>query len=161
MYKRPLVARARALRVGPGAAAGVDMGALANAEQLQRFTDYVRIGTDEGATLGCGGDTVTVAGSPGGFFVRSAVFSDAEPHMRIVTDEVFGPLLAFQRAGSLDEAIDLANATEFGLSAAIVTGDLAVAQRFARTSRSGLVKLNQPTAGTVSYTLLTLPTTLP
>jgi aldehyde dehydrogenase (NAD+) len=84
---------------------------------------------------------------PDGFFVRPAVFTDARPGMRIVDEEVFGPLLCIQRAASLDEAIELANNTEFGLAAAIVTNDLAVAQMFSRRSRTGLVKINQPTTG--------------
>ena len=142
-----VVARAEALRVGPGSRDGIDMGALASAEQLEKFRSYVRIGVEEGATLRCGGTEVADQESPGGFFVRPAVFCDTEPTMRIVTEEVFGPLVAFQRAGSLDEAIELANATEYGLSAAIVTGDLAAAQRFARESKTGLVKINQPTTG--------------
>ncbi len=142
-----IVARTEALQVGPGDRAGVDMGALASAEQADKFRHYVESGIAEGATLRCGGDPVTVEGRPGGHFVRPAVFTDAEPGMRIVTEEVFGPLIAVQRAGSLQEAITLANATEFGLSAAIVTADLGVAQRFARQSRSGLVKINQPTTG--------------
>ncbi|MDF2822779.1 MAG: aldehyde dehydrogenase [Mycobacterium sp.] len=142
-----VIARTDALVVGPGGGDGVDMGALASAQQLDKFTHYVAVGVAEGARLRCGGTTVDVAASPGGHFVRPAVFTDTEPTMRIVTEEVFGPLLAFQRAGSLNEAIELANATEFGLSAAIVTSDLATAQRFARESRTGLVKINQPTTG--------------
>ncbi|WP_099021837.1 aldehyde dehydrogenase family protein [Mycolicibacterium palauense] len=140
-----VVARAAALRVGPGAEPGVDMGALASRAQLDKFRQYLSAGVGEGATLHCGG--VDEDGPGGGFFVRPAVFSDTVPSMRIVTEEVFGPLLAFQRAGSLAEAVDLANATEFGLSAAIVTGSLATAQYFTRRSRSGLVKVNQPTTG--------------
>jgi aldehyde dehydrogenase (NAD+) len=123
------------------------MGALASAEQYTKFRDYVRAGIDDGATLRCGGDVVTLEGHPGGFFVRPTVFSDARPGMRIVDEEVFGPLIAVQRAASLDEAVELANTTEFGLSAAIVTQDLAVAQMFTRRSRTGLVKINQPTTG--------------
>jgi aldehyde dehydrogenase (NAD+) len=142
-----VIRRTDALVVGPGAGDGVDMGALASAQQLDKFAHYVAVGVAEGARLRCGGTTVNVAASPGGHFVRPAVFTDTEPTMRIVTEEVFGPLLAFQRAGSLNEAIELANATEFGLSAAIVTSDLATAQRFARESRTGLVKINQPTTG--------------
>ncbi|TRW81736.1 aldehyde dehydrogenase family protein [Mycolicibacterium sp. 018/SC-01/001] len=142
-----VVAKTEALRVGPGDRADVDMGALASAEQVEKFDRYVRSGIDDGASLLCGGTAVTVADRPGGYFVRPAVFADAAPGMRIVTDEVFGPLLAVQRAASLDEAVNLANATEFGLSASIVTGDLAVAQMFARASRTGLVKINQPTTG--------------
>ncbi|ORB28714.1 aldehyde dehydrogenase family protein [Mycolicibacterium parafortuitum] len=142
-----IVARTEALRVGAGDRAGIDMGALASREQFDKFTHYVRSGLDDGATLRCGGQPVTVEDCPGGHFVRPAVFTDALPGMRIVDEEVFGPLLAVQRAASLDEAVHLANATEFGLSAAIVTGDLAVAQMFARRSRTGLVKINQPTTG--------------
>ncbi|CAN3127363.1 aldehyde dehydrogenase family protein [Mycobacterium sp. smrl_JER01] len=142
-----IVARAEALRVGPGDRRDVDMGALASREQFDKFTHYVRAGLDDGATLRCGGDAVHVPDSPGGYFVRPAVFTDAAPGMRIVDEEVFGPLLAVQRAASLEEAVDLANATEFGLSASMVTGDLAVAQMFARRSRTGLVKINQPTTG--------------
>lgn len=142
-----VIRRTEALVVGPGAGAGVDMGALASAQQLDKFAHYVAVGVAEGARLRCGGTTVDVAASPGGHFVRPAVFTDTEPTMRIVTEEVFGPLLAFQRAGSLNEGIELANATEFGLSAAIITSSLATAQRFARESRTGLVKINQPTTG--------------
>jgi acyl-CoA reductase-like NAD-dependent aldehyde dehydrogenase len=142
-----VVAAAGALRVGPGVQPGVDMGALASAAQLEKFLAYVGIGSAEGAVLRCGGVAVSVDGYPGGFFVRPAVFTDAQAAMRIVREEVFGPLLAFQRAGSLDEAITLANATEFGLSASIVTNDLAAATHFAQRSTTGLVKINQPTTG--------------
>lgn len=142
-----IVARAEALIVGPGSRSGVDMGALASAEQFDKFHRYVQAGIDDGATLRCGGTAVSGADVPDGFFVRPTVFSDAQPGMKIVDEEVFGPLIAIQRAASLEDAIDLANNTEFGLSASIVTNDLAVAQMFSRRSRTGLVKINQPTTG--------------
>jgi acyl-CoA reductase-like NAD-dependent aldehyde dehydrogenase len=138
-----VIAKTEELTVGPGADASVDMGPLASAAQLETFLAYVRAGEDDGATLRSGGTTV----GRGGFFVRPAVFSDTTPTMRIVREEVFGPLLAFQRAVSLDDAVRLANATEYGLSAAIVTNDLAAATQFASRSKSGLVKINQPTTG--------------
>ena len=138
-----VIARTEELTVGPGADASVDMGPLASAAQLETFLAYVRAGEDDGATLRTGGTTM----GRGGFFVRPAVFSDTTPTMRIVREEVFGPLLAFQRAVSLDDAVRLANATEYGLSAAIVTNDLAAATQFASRSKSGLVKINQPTTG--------------
>lgn len=142
-----LVARAEALKVGPGGDPGIDMGALASAAQYQKFRNYLAAGVDDGATLRCGGELVTPGGDPDGFFVRPAVFTDARAGMRIVDEEVFGPLVAVQRAADLDEAIELANSTEFGLSAAIVTNDLTVAQQFSRRSTTGLVKINQPTTG--------------
>ncbi|MGV9800392.1 aldehyde dehydrogenase family protein [Mycobacterium sp. NPDC003449] len=138
-----VVAKAEALRVGPGDEPGVGMGPLASAAQLDKFLHYVQTGITEGATLRCGGTTL----GHGGYFVRPAVFADALPSMRIVAEEVFGPLIAFQRAAGLDEAVELANATEYGLSASIVTSNLAAATRFAHRSRTGLVKINQPTTG--------------
>ncbi|MBD0324167.1 MAG: aldehyde dehydrogenase family protein, partial [Aldersonia sp.] len=142
-----VAARAESLRLGPGDRAGVDMGPLASAGQLAKFLDYVRIGTDEGAEMICGGVELTDDDLGRGFFVRPTLFANTQPRMRIVQEEVFGPLVAFQRAASLDDAIALANDTEFGLSAAIVTRNLADAMRFARQSQSGLVKINQPTTG--------------
>jgi aldehyde dehydrogenase (NAD+) len=124
-----VVTRAEALTAGQDA----DMGPLASATQLEKFLTYVRIGQDEGATLRCGGARVGEAG----FFVRPAVFTDTNPGMRIVREEVFGPLVAFQRATSLEDAMELANATEYGLAAAIVTSDLGVAMTFARRAKSG------------------------
>lgn len=141
-----VIAKTEALQVGPGHTPGVDMGPLASAAQRDKFLDYVRIGREEGATLRCGGESVD---GPG-YFVRPAVFTDAAPEMRIVREEVFGPLVAFQRAGSLDEAIELANATPYGLSAAIVSRDLTTATYFAHRSQTGLVKINQPTTGMAS-----------
>lgn len=138
-----VVAKADKLKVGPGDLPGINMGPLASAAQLDKFLHYVQTGVAEGASLRCGG---TIVGDRG-FFVRPTVFADALPTMRIVAEEVFGPLITFQRAGTLDEAMDLANATDFGLSAAIVTGDLAAANRFAHRSKTGLVKINQPTTG--------------
>lgn len=138
-----VVAKAESLRVGAGDRPDVDLGPLASAAQLEKFLTYVRVGVEEGATLRCGG----TAEGDGGFFVRPTVFADTEPTMRIVTEEVFGPLVAFQRAASLDAALELANATEYGLSAAIVTNDLSAAAQFARRVRSGVVKINQSTTG--------------
>ncbi|MDV3127557.1 aldehyde dehydrogenase family protein [Mycobacterium sp. 21AC1] len=138
-----VVARTEALQVGPGDQPGVTMGPLASSAQLEKFLHYVQAGVAEGATLRCGGTTI----GERGYLVRPAVFADALPTMRIVAEEVFGPLIAFQRAASLEEAIGLANATEYGLSASIVTSSLAAATHFAHKSRTGLVKINQPTTG--------------
>jgi len=140
-----VVARAEQLTVGNGAEAGISMGPLASRGQLDKFLAYVAIGVDEGARLVCGGTRSEA--STKGFFVRPTIFADTTPGMRLLTDEIFGPLLAFQRAGSFDEALRLANDTAFGLSAAIVTKNLADAQRFVAGSRTGLVKVNQPTTG--------------
>ncbi|CNF30990.1 aldehyde dehydrogenase [Mycobacterium tuberculosis] len=142
------VARAADARVvGDGRAEGVDMGPLAAGFQLEKFLDYVRIGEEEGAKLVTGGRRLDGGAYGRGYFVRPAVFDGVAPDMRIAREEIFGPVLAFQRASGLGEAIELANATEYGLSAGIVTRDLDRALEFARRSGSGLVKVNQPTSG--------------
>lgn len=143
------VARAAEARVvGDGLREDVDMGPLAAGFQLEKFLDYVRIGEEEGAKLVTGGRRLPAGHGRGdGYFVRPAVFAGVAPEMRIAREEVFGPLLAFQRASGLDEAIALANGTRYGLSAGIVTRDLDRALEFARRSESGLVKVNQPTSG--------------
>ncbi|QFG25024.1 aldehyde dehydrogenase family protein [Actinomadura sp. WMMB 499] len=139
-----VVGLAEAVTVGDGLRDGVAMGPLAADFQLAKVLEYVRIGQDEGAKLVTGG---TRTGDEAGFFVAPAVFTGVTPDMRIAREEIFGPVLAFQRAASLDEALALADATDYGLAAGIVTRDLDRALEFARRSRTGLVKVNQPTSG--------------
>jgi aldehyde dehydrogenase (NAD+) len=79
--------------------------------------------------------------------VRPTVFTGVDPASELATEEVFGPVLAVLRAGDLDEALALADATRFGLSAGIVTADVGRALSFARRVTAGLVKVNQPTTG--------------
>ncbi|MFB4310490.1 aldehyde dehydrogenase family protein [Actinomadura sp. GTD37] len=146
-----VVRAAEARVVGDGLREGVDMGPLAADFQLEKVLRYVRIGEEEGAELVTGGRRPDGDG-PGdghadGYFVRPAVFRDVAPEMRIAREEIFGPVVAFQRADGLDAAVELANGTEYGLSAGIVTRDLDRALEFARRSESGLVKVNQPTSG--------------
>jgi acyl-CoA reductase-like NAD-dependent aldehyde dehydrogenase len=141
-----VAAAARARRLGNGLEPGVDMGPLATESQFEKVRSYVGIGQQEGAQLVTNGN----AADPElgrGFFVRPAVFAELAPEMRLTRDEIFGPVLGFQRAKSLDDALELANDTQYGLSAGIVTRDIGRALAFARRVQSGLVKVNQPTTG--------------
>ncbi|MEV4835280.1 aldehyde dehydrogenase family protein [Nonomuraea sp. NPDC049486] len=133
--------------VGDGRAPGVDMGPLAADFQLAKVLDHVRAGQEEGAELVTGGRRLTGDGLERGFFVSPAVFAGVRPDMRLAREEIFGPVLAFQRAADFEEALALADATEYGLASGIVTRDLGRALDFARRSRTGLVKVNQPTTG--------------
>jgi aldehyde dehydrogenase (NAD+) len=139
-----VVRLAESRTVGNGLHEGVDMGPLAADFQLAKVLEYVRIGEEEGAKLLTGGRRLA---DESGLFVTPAVFAGVTPGMRIAREEIFGPVLAFQRAADLDEAIALADDTDYGLSAGIVTRDLDRALTFARRVRSGLVKVNQPTSG--------------
>ena len=135
------------LQVGDGMTPGIQMGPLATEAQLAKFLDYVEVAQCEGAHLVVGGERLAGAGYAGGFFVRPTVFDGVTPNMRIAREEVFGPLLAFLRVSSEEEAIEVADATEYGLSAGIITRDVAKALRFARRVQAGVVKVNQPTTG--------------
>lgn len=146
-----LVARlakyALGVQIGNGLTPGVQMGPLATEAQLAKFLSYVEAAQRDGAHLVAGGQRLAGAGYADGFFVRPAVFDGVTPEMPIAREEVFGPLLAFLRVSSEEEAVELANATEYGLAAGIVTRDVARALRFARRVQAGLVKVNQPTTG--------------
>jgi alpha-ketoglutaric semialdehyde dehydrogenase len=145
-----VAARAAALRIGPGLADGVDLGPLATARQKETVLGHVRRALDDGARLVTGGPGDPADEVPElarGHFVRPTVFADVDPASALATEEVFGPVLAFLRVGSFEEAMAVADGTRYGLSAAIVTADLGRALRFAREVPAGLVKINQPTTG--------------
>jgi aldehyde dehydrogenase (NAD+) len=134
-------------RVGDGLDPQIQMGPLATQAQLDKFVRYVAVARDEGAHVVTGGERLEGPAYDRGWFVRPAVVENVDPAMRIAREEVFGPLLAFLRVGSTDEALEVANATDYGLSAGIVTNDIGLALSFARRVQSGLVKINQPTSG--------------
>jgi acyl-CoA reductase-like NAD-dependent aldehyde dehydrogenase len=147
-----IAAKAQALRVGPGLSDGVDLGPLATERQRDSVLAHVARALDDGARLVIGGpadDTqdLTAGDLAHGYFVRPTIFADVDPGSALATEEVFGPVLAVLRVQSLDEALARADATRFGLSAGIVTADVARALEFARRVTAGLVKINQPTTG--------------
>lgn len=142
-----LAKRALDLQIGDGMTPGIQMGPLATEAQLAKFLGYVELAQREGAHLVVGGERLAGAGYDDGFFVQPAVFDGVTPNMRIAREEVFGPLLAFLRVSSAEEAIEIADATEYGLSAGIITRDVAKALQFARRVQAGVVKVNQPTTG--------------
>jgi aldehyde dehydrogenase (NAD+) len=146
-FKQKLLAAVAAVRVGDGMSPGVWMGPCANEKQLETVLDYVKIGLEEGASLLCGGARVQVDGLHNGFFVQPTVFDGVAPSMRIAQEEIFGPVLALIPAASMEEAIHLANDTEYGLSASIYTRDIGHVLSFIRDLDAGLVRVNAETAG--------------
>ena len=141
-----LVTAARARTVGDGLTDGVDMGPQASRAQLERVRAHVETAVDDGAKQ-LAGDEPLPAGCEHGHFLRPVVLTGVGPDDPIAQQEVFGPVLAVLRVGSYDEAVAVANGTEYGLSAGIVTADLSRALDFARHVHSGVVKVNLPTTG--------------
>ena len=140
-----LTAKLAVLKVDDALAAGTDIGPVADQSQLDTDLAYVAIGRDEGAKLACGGERV--ARGKDGFYFTPALFTECSNAMRVAREEIFGPVAAVIRAGDYDEALALANDTEFGLCAGVVTTSLKHATHFKRHAQAGMVMVNLPTAG--------------
>ncbi|MDQ0511768.1 aldehyde dehydrogenase family protein [Ancylobacter amanitiformis] len=141
-----LVTRVRALRLGHGLD-GVDVGPVNSALQLARIDAHVRRAEAAGNAILAGGGIVHPAGAEGGWFFAPTIVAARGVEDPIVTEEIFGPVLAVQVVGDLDEAIHVANATEFALVAGIYTASFDKAQRFARRVDAGQVYINEYFAG--------------
>ena len=137
--------RMRALVVDDALKAGTHIGPVVDQNQLDQDLSYLRIGEQEGATLVAGGDLLT-RDTPG-FYLSPALFTEVDRRMRIAREEIFGPVATVTRARNYEEALELANDTEFGLSAGICTTSLKYAGHFKRNAEAGMVMVNLPTAG--------------
>lgn len=133
------------LTVGDPLNEGTQIGPVVDESQLNQNLKYVEIGQREGATLLIGGNRVECE-TPG-FYQAPALFVDTNNDMRINREEIFGPVATVIKVADLDEAMAVANDTEFGLSAGICTTSLKSAARFKRESQAGMVMVNLPTAG--------------
>ena len=140
-----LAARTRALVVGDARAKETQIGPVVDQSQLDQDLRYIEIGKSEGAKLLCGGDRLE-RGKPG-FYFSPALFAETSAAMRINREEIFGPVASVMRAKDYEEALMLANDTEFGLSAGICTTSLKIASHFKRHAEAGMVMVNVPTAG--------------
>jgi betaine-aldehyde dehydrogenase len=134
--------RTALLRLGDPMDPATEIGALISAAHTQKVLDYIASGVAEGATLVCGGQRVEVAGLPQGNFVAPAIFSDCQDDMRIVREEIFGPVLSLLVFDTEEEALARANNTRFGLAAGVFTGDLARGHRVAAKLKAGICWIN-------------------
>lgn len=141
-----LAAKMRTLKVGSGRVAGHDIGPLATAAQLDNVLAYVALGKAE-ATHVLGGERLTGPDHAHGWYVSPALFTHVRPEMRIAQEEIFGPVLAVMQVDGYADAIAQANATRYGLSAAIATGNPRTMHDFERDIESGTVKINRTTTG--------------
>jgi len=118
---------------------GTRLGAVVSRKQQETVLSYIEAGKSE-ATLVAGGNPAQVDGK--GYFVEATVFDDAKPGMRIVDEEIFGPVLSVISFDSVDEAVALANRTIYGLAAGVWTRDISKALTVARAIRAGTVWIN-------------------
>jgi aldehyde dehydrogenase (NAD+) len=150
VYKKfadAFVERTRQLKVGNGLDSDMHVGPVINRSQLKSINDYIKIGKDEGATLLCGGNILSDGQREKGCFHEPTVFGDVKPDMRIAQEEIFGPVTAIIPAQSFEDAIKIANGTQYGLSLSIYTQDVNKAFQAIEEFESGLVYVNAPTIG--------------
>ncbi|WHY79834.1 aldehyde dehydrogenase family protein [Neobacillus sp. WH10] len=133
-----LVKRAEEIIVGNGADVDTEMGPLISQQHMEKVLSYIEIGKEEGAELLCGGNRLYDKG----FFVSPTIFGNTNPQMRIVKEEIFGPVLVIQTFKDEEEAISLANDSIYGLAGAVFTSDGARAQRVIRKLRAGITWIN-------------------
>jgi len=145
-FVEKLVVAAKTMKVGHALEDGTQIGPVVSESQLKQNLDYIEVGKSEGAELLCGGDRPDMPTE--GHYMAPAVFAGTKNDMRINREEMFAPITAVQSAGSYEEALSLANDTQFGLTAGIVTQSLARASHFRANMRAGCVMVNLPTAGT-------------
>ena len=150
-FSEVLVERARALRVGNGLEASVQMGPLINQSQLKTVEGYVEIGRNEGAKLLAGGQRLAGGDYDKGYFHAPTIFGDCDAKMRIVQEEIFGPVVSLIPVDSFEQAVEVANNVVYGLSSAIYTRDVNKAFHAMRDLETGIVYVNAPTIGAETH----------
>jgi len=146
-YVEAFVERTKALKLGNGLDPSVQIGPVINKSQLTSVNDYVKIGEREGAKLLYGGKILNDGNYADGCFHQPTVFGEVKPGMRIAQEEIFGPVTAIIKVDSFEEAIKVANGTDYGLSLSMYTKDVNRAFRAMEELESGIVYINAPTIG--------------
>lgn len=139
-----LIQYAQAMKIGAGHEAGVDLGPVISAEALERMENLIQSAVDEGATLLLDGRGAKVDGYPDGNFIGPTIITNAKPHMKCYTEEVFGPVMVCLNADTLDEAIALTNENPYGNGCAIFTRSGAAARKYQTEIEAGQVGINVP-----------------
>jgi aldehyde dehydrogenase (NAD+) len=144
-FVEAMAERARSLRVGDALDPETQIGPAVSESQLEQNLRYVGIAREEGGKVLTGGEPVNL--DKRGYYMAPTVIADTAPDQRINCEEVFGPVASTVKVRDYEEALEIANRGQFGLSAGIVTNSLKHARHFRRQIRAGMVMINLPTAG--------------
>lgn len=144
-FQERLAALAQNWKLGDPLDKDTKVGPVVSQDQMQTVLDYIEIGGKEGGRVLAGGGRATDLGD--GYYVKPTVLTNLGRESRVAREEIFGPVAAILPASSYEEAVALANDTPFGLTASLFTNDLTKAQRFVSDIRTGVVKINQESAG--------------
>lgn len=146
-----LKARMSEMKVGPGTDNQNDMGPLITVQHFEKVKSYIGIGLEEGASLVVDGRDLSVEGHENGYFLGACLFDNVTADMRIYQEEIFGPVLCVVRADSMQEAMDLIDAHEYGNGTCIFTRDGEAARYFSDNIKVGMVGINVPLPVPVAY----------
>jgi len=144
-----LAAKTRQITVGDGSKEGMGMGPVVTGEHRGKILGYIDKGVEEGAKIVCDGRTRAKEGN--GFFVGPTIFDEVRPDMTIAREEIFGPVLSVIRTGTLDEAIALVNASEFGNTTSIFTQSGKSAREYQSRVEVGMVGVNIGVAAPMAF----------
>lgn len=142
-FKEAFVAKVERMQVGDPADPNTRMGALVSKSHLEKVESYIQLAREEGGTVLTGGTRPDMVGDQaGGYFLRPTVIEGLGPNCRTNTEEIFGPVVTLQKFETDEEAVALANATEYGLAASVWTQNATRAHRIAAALESGIVWIN-------------------
>jgi len=146
-FKEHLLSESAKITIDNGLETTTWMGPCASESQLNTVLEYIEIGKQEGASLIFGGNRLEQGELANGFYVEPTIFEDVAPSMRIAREEIFGPVIALIKVDSLEEAISIANDSDYGLSASLYTTNIGAALEFIDDVEAGLVRVNAESAG--------------
>ena len=146
-FVQKIVERAKSFKLGPGDDPNNHIGPSVDEGQFNTVLKYIDIGREDGATLMCGGRRASGNGLDRGYFVEPTVFDHVTSDMRIAREEIFGPVLSVLRVKDFDEAMRVANDSEYGLSSSVFSNDANMIYRFVDEIESGMTHINSPTTG--------------
>jgi aldehyde dehydrogenase (NAD+) len=139
------------LKLGDGLIKGTDVGPVIHEKSLQNCANYVKRALEDGGRLICGGERATEGDLAKGSFFQPTIIADVKPNHTIFQEEIFGPVLAVAKAESLEEAIEMQNSVEYGLSSSIYTRNVNSAFQAIRDIEAGITYINAPTIGAEAH----------